>query len=92
MALTGVQFAVSPLHDRDLLVNGDLKKAHWHMIVIFDGPSTFLTAASFREITHGPYPKDVRTYEGHLNILRIKMIPIRLSIHLATLNYLMALR
>lgn len=28
LALTGVQFAVSPLHDSDLLVNGDLKKAH----------------------------------------------------------------
>lgn len=64
LALTGVQFAVSPLHDRDLLVNGDLKKAHWHIIVIFDGPSTFLTAASFREITHGPYPKVCENLRG----------------------------
>ena len=75
LALTGVQFAVSPLHDRDLLVNGDLKKAHWHMIVIFDGPSTFLTAASFREITHGPYPKVCENLRGSFEYFTHKNDP-----------------
>ena len=57
MKLTGVQFAVSPLHDKDRTITGELKKPHYHVIVIFDGPTTFLTASSFRAITKGPYPK-----------------------------------
>lgn len=54
---SGVQFAVSPLHDKDVLVDGEYKKPHWHMIITFEGPTTFLTASSFRAITNGPYPK-----------------------------------
>ena len=57
MKLTGVQFAVSPLHDKDKTVIGEFKKPHYHVIVIFDGPTTFLTASSFRAITRGPFPK-----------------------------------
>ena len=64
MKLTGIQFALSPLHDKDLDVMGNLKKPHWHMIVIFDGPTTFMTASSFRSITKGPYPKACQGLRG----------------------------
>lgn len=64
LEMAGVQFAVSPLHDKDLLANGEPKKPHWHVIVTFEGPTTFLTAASFIEITKGPYPKACENLRG----------------------------
>ena len=75
MKLTGVQFAISPLHDKDRLVDGDLKKPHWHMIVIFDGPTTFMTAASYRGITNGPYPKVCENLRGSFEYFTHKNDP-----------------
>lgn len=66
---TGVKFAVSPLHDKDKLVDGKYKKKHWHVILIFDGPTTFMTAASYIGITNGPYPKVCES--GCLKSIRI---------------------
>ncbi|SUO03188.1 Plasmid replication protein [Faecalicoccus pleomorphus] len=81
---TGVKFAVSPLHDKDKLVDGKYKKKHWHLILIFDGPTTFMTAASYIGITNGPYPKVCESlrglYENHSNILLTRTIPKRHSI------------
>ena len=31
---------VSPLHDRDTDENGEIKKAHHHIVIVFDGPQT----------------------------------------------------
>ena len=38
---TGLPFAVSPLHDKDLNPNGEIKKPHYHVILCFPGPTTF---------------------------------------------------
>lgn len=62
--MTGIQFAVSPLHDKDVDITGNIKKPHWHVIVIFDGPTTFITASSYKEITKGPYPKVCENLRG----------------------------
>lgn len=59
-----IQFAVSPLHDRDLDVSGNLKKPHWHIILSFDGPTTFNVASSYCEITNGPLPKPCGSLKG----------------------------
>lgn len=61
---TGLQFAVSPLHDKDVDVAGNLKKPHWHVIVSFEGPTTFNTASSYCEVTKGPYPKVCENVRG----------------------------
>ena len=37
----GCEFAVSPLHDKDVNANGELKKAHWHIQLRFDGPMSY---------------------------------------------------
>uniref|UniRef100_UPI002896F8C0 Rep family protein n=1 Tax=Staphylococcus aureus TaxID=1280 RepID=UPI002896F8C0 len=37
---TVMQFAVSPLHDKDIKPDGDIKTPHWHVILIWDGPVT----------------------------------------------------
>lgn len=38
---TGLQVAISPLHDKDLDPTGEVKKPHYHIIFNFDGPTTF---------------------------------------------------
>lgn len=38
--LTGVSFAVSPCHDKDINPNGTTKKGHYHVILCYPGPTT----------------------------------------------------
>lgn len=35
-----IPIAVSPLHDKDVNPDGEIKKAHYHLIICFDGPTT----------------------------------------------------
>lgn len=37
---TGLQIAISPLHDKDLNPTGEVKKEHYHIIFNYDGPTT----------------------------------------------------
>lgn len=37
----GCVFAVSPLHDKDVNATGESKKAHWHVLLQFEGPTTY---------------------------------------------------
>lgn len=37
----GLIAAASPLHDRDINADGEPKKPHWHIIVVYDGPTTY---------------------------------------------------
>lgn len=38
---TGLQIAVSPLHDKDQNPDGTPKKPHWHIIINYEGPTTY---------------------------------------------------
>lgn len=38
---TGLQIAISPLHDKDLDPTGETKKPHYHIIFNYDGPTTY---------------------------------------------------
>lgn len=38
---TGLPIAVSPLHDKDIDPTGQPKKPHYHIILCYDGPTTF---------------------------------------------------
>ena len=38
---TGLQIAISPLHDKDVNPDGEVKKPHYHIIFNYDGPTTF---------------------------------------------------
>lgn len=37
----GCCFCVSPLHDKDLNPDGTIKKSHYHIILQFEGPTTY---------------------------------------------------
>jgi len=38
---TGLQIAISPLHDKDLNPDNEEKKPHYHIIFNYEGPTTF---------------------------------------------------
>lgn len=38
---TGLQCAISPLHDRDQNADGTPKKAHYHVILCYSGPTSY---------------------------------------------------
>lgn len=58
-------FAVSPLHNQDTNPDGEVKKAHYHIIVCFDGPTTYKNAnRCIQGITNGPIVKPCRSIRG----------------------------
>lgn len=76
MILSGVQFAVSPLHDNDLDIddmgvlqeNEDgtpkYKKAHYHIILVWDGPTTYENAERFTKKLNGTIPLPLESIRG----------------------------
>lgn len=38
---TGLQVAISPLHDKDINPTGEVKKSHYHIIFNYEGPTTY---------------------------------------------------
>lgn len=61
----GLIAAASPLHDRDINADGTPKKPHHHIIVVYDGPTTYsnVCALSVGEL-HGTIPKVLDSPRG----------------------------
>ncbi len=54
---TMLPICVSPIHDRDLNQTGEPKKAHYHALAIFSGPTTFQNVKkSITEKLNAPIP------------------------------------
>lgn len=60
-----VKWTCSPLHDKDVDDDGQLKKAHWHIVVCFSGNKSFeQVVEDVTEPLHCPIPqicRDVRS-------------------------------
>ena len=37
---SGLQVGISPLHDKDVNPDGSIKKPHYHLILIYSGPTS----------------------------------------------------
>lgn len=61
---SGLVFAVSPLHDRDINADGTPKKAHHHIILVYNGPTTFSNVESFLAKLNQPIPKALESIRG----------------------------
>lgn len=63
-------FAISPLHDQDANEFGEPKKEHYHIIVCFEGPTTYKNAnRCIQRITNGPIVKPCRSIRGSYRYL-----------------------
>lgn len=69
----GIEGAISPCHNKDITSDGELKKAHWHVVLKFDGVKS---QKQIEEITGSivkegkPYlPVKLHTLKGNLRYL-----------------------
>lgn len=66
----GCVFAVSPLHDKDINPTGELKKPHYHVLLEFEGPTTYKNVdENICDIVGGTIPKKVISLRGYYRYL-----------------------
>lgn len=52
-----IEWIESPLHDRDIDANGDLKKPHWHVLLLFGGVKTYAQVCEVVSRLNCPIPE-----------------------------------
>lgn len=61
----GIVFAVSPLHDKDVNPTGEIKKPHYHVILCYDGPTTYNSVCELvQDVLNQPVPKVLDSVKG----------------------------
>lgn len=65
LQLTGLQCAVSPLHDKDVNPDGEPKKAHYHIIVCYSGPTSFNVVKGLTDKLNQPIPIALEQVKGY---------------------------
>lgn len=60
---------ISPLHDNDINPGGEVKKAHYHVMLMFDGVKTFEQAQSIFSLIGGVGCEVVQSMRGYARYL-----------------------
>ena len=61
---TGAPIAISPLHDKDTNPTGEPKKAHYHVLMCYSGPTSYSVVERFTKSLNQPIPKPVEQVRG----------------------------
>ena len=70
LQLKGVAFAVSPLHDKDINPDGEIKKAHYHVLIEYSGPKTYKSVKEeICDKIGATIPKKVESIRGYYRYL-----------------------
>lgn len=72
---SGLQCAVSPLHDKDLDPTGTPKKAHYHVIACYSGPTSFNVVKGLTDALNAPIPQALEQVRGYYRYLTHKDNP-----------------
>ena len=59
-----IQISISPRHDRDMKETGELKKPHYHVLLCFNGPTTYNRALEIAQKMGANTVKRVLTVRG----------------------------
>lgn len=62
--LSGLMCAISPLHDKDLNPTGEAKKAHYHILLVYSGPTTYNSVAKFTASLNATIPQPLESVKG----------------------------
>lgn len=66
----GLMFAISPLHDNDIDPTGEKKKPHYHILVEFEGPTTYKNVKeNICDVIGATIPKKVESVRGYYRYL-----------------------
>lgn len=72
---TGLQCAISPLHDSDVDPNGERKKPHYHIILCYSGPTALSVVSRFTRSLGQPNPRGLESVRGYYRYLTHKDNP-----------------
>lgn len=72
---TGLQCAVSPLHDSDLDPTGEPKKPHYHVIACYSGPTSYNVVKGLTDNLNAPTPQALEQVRGYYRYLTHKDNP-----------------
>ncbi len=74
---TGLQCAISPLHDKDKLEDGSdkIKKPHYHIISCYSGPTSFNVVKGLCDSLNAPIPQALEQIRGYYRYLTHKDNP-----------------
>ena len=61
---THLRWIESPLHDKDINADGEIKKSHYHILLTFDGPVTEKQVIKLIDPLNTPLPKKVGSARG----------------------------
>ena len=61
---THLRWIESPLHDKDMNADGEIKKSHYHILLTFDGPVTEKQVIKLIDSLNTPLPKKVGSARG----------------------------
>ena len=56
---TGLQIGISPLHNKDKNADETQKKEHYHVLLVFNGPTTYSRVEKITKLINGTIPKRV---------------------------------
>lgn len=72
---TGLQCAISPLHDKDIDPTGEVKKSHYHVIATYSGPTSFNVVQALTKSLNAPIPQALEQVRGYYRYLTHKDNP-----------------
>lgn len=61
---SGLQIALSPIHDKDINPDGSPKKPHWHVIAVYGNPTTFNNVRNLTDRLNSPMPIPLDSVKG----------------------------
>lgn len=64
-----VPWVESPLHDKDINPDGSVKKAHWHVILLFDGKKSYEQVKELTDTINAPIPQKTANTKGLVRYL-----------------------
>lgn len=72
---TGVQWAISPLHNKDKNPDGEIKKEHYHIVGFWKGPTSYSRVYEITQELNSPIPQRVMSPIGAIRYLTHKDNP-----------------
>ena len=61
---SGLPIAISPLHNKDFNPTGEMKKPHFHVILVYSGPTTYSAVAKFTASLNATIPQPLESLRG----------------------------
>lgn len=59
-----IEWVESPLHDKDVNPDGEIKKPHWHILLIFPSVKTYEQVSKITDMLKAPSPQKAMSAKG----------------------------